>query len=257
MTGVQTCALPISIPSGQVISQTPSAGSIVDTNSTVNLVISLGKVNVGSFNTLKALQDWKNSVNANGANITVTTTEEWNLADKGTLLSYTNANSLVNPGTTISAVISKGPSVTVPNYVGNNEPSTGGGITINVISRDYSNSIPNGKVISQNVSPGIYASGIIVGIRVSKGPEPIVTAQVPSAAFSASDVIRGNPEDETPDQYLSKVRSAIIGGMSPFTSISFSYSNIACILGEVTNQTPSPGQFHPITTTINVTLCKP
>lgn len=246
-----------SIPSGQVISQSISAGTTVDTNSSINLVVSLGKVQVGSYSSLSALESWKNSVNANGANISISTTEDWNSAEKGTLVSHTNANSSVNPGTTITALVSRGPSVTVPNYVGGGEPSSGGGITINVISRDYSNSIPNGKVISQNVSPGIYASGIIVGIRVSKGPEPIVTAQVPSAAFSASDVIRGNPEDETPEQYLSKVRSAIIGGMSPFTSISFSYSNIACILGEVTNQTPSPGQFHPITTTINVTLCKP
>ena len=244
-----------SVPSGQVISQSISSGSKVDTNTSISLVVSLGKVQVGSYSSLGDLEAWKNSVNGSGANISISKVEEWNEKPAGSLVSHTSAGASVNPGTTITAIISKGLSVTVPNYVGGNEPSSGGGITINVISRDYSTTVASGKVISQDKNPGVYASGVVVGIRVSKGAEPIATAQVPSAAFYASNLIRG--ENEDPSAFLSRVQSAIRSGMSPFTSISFSTSSVACLLGEVTNQDPSPGQTLPVTTTINVQLCNP
>ena len=244
-----------SVPSGQVISQSISSGSKVDTNTSISLVVSLGKVQVGSYSSLGDLEAWKNSVNGSGANISISKVEEWNEKPAGSLVSHTSAGASVNPGTTITAVISKGLSVTVPNYVGGNEPSSGGGITINVISRDYSTTVASGKVISQDKNPGVYASGVVVGIRVSKGAEPIATAKVPSAVFIVSDVIRGGTEE--PDAFLSRVQSEIRSGMSPFTSISFSYTNVACLLGEVTYQDPSPGQTLPVTTTIGVQLCNP
>ncbi|HET6786297.1 MAG TPA: PASTA domain-containing protein, partial [Erysipelotrichaceae bacterium] len=107
-----------SVPSGQVISQSITAGSTVDNNTTISIVISKGKVQVGSYSSLSALESWKNSVNSEGGNISISTTEEWNSASIGTLLSHSNAGSSVNPGTNIAAVVSKGPSATVPNYVG-------------------------------------------------------------------------------------------------------------------------------------------
>lgn len=175
-----------SVPNGQVISQSISAGTTVDNNTSISLVISLGKVQVGSYSSLSALEGWKNTVNANGANISISTSEDWNSADKGTLVSHTNANSLVNPGTTISALISRGPSVTVPNYVGENEPSSGGGITINVISRDYSDTVASGKVISQSRTPGVYESGVAVDIRVSKGKQEVIKVTVPDIDWISS-----------------------------------------------------------------------
>ncbi len=175
-----------SIPSGQVISQSISAGTTVDTNSSINLVVSLGKVQVGSYSSLSALESWKNSVNANGANISISTTEDWNSAEKGTLVSHTNANSSVNPGTTITALVSRGPSVTVPNYVGGGEPSSGGGITINVVSRDFSDTVAAGVVISQSKNPGVYASGVVVDIRVSKGKQEIIKVTVPDVEWISS-----------------------------------------------------------------------
>lgn len=175
-----------SVPNGQVISQSISAGTTVDNNTSISLVISLGKVQVGSYSSLSALEGWKNTVNANGANISISTSEDWNSADKGTLVSHTNANSSVNPGTTISALISRGPSVTVPNYVGENEPSSGGGITINVISRDYSDTVASGKVISQSRTPGVYESGVAVDIRVSKGKQEVIKVTVPDIDWISS-----------------------------------------------------------------------
>ena len=170
-----------SIPSGQVISQTPSAGTTVDTNSTINLVISIGKVQVGSYSSLSALNDWKNSVNANGANISISTTEDWNAADKGALVSHTNANSSVNPGTTITAVISKGPSVVVQNYVQLNTKDQDG------LSETYeyiNNAAPDGTVLSQSITAGQeVARGSSIKITVSKGPLVIKKIQVPQVSY--------------------------------------------------------------------------
>lgn len=236
-----------SIPNGQVISQTPSAGTTVDTNSTVNLVISLGRVNIGSFTTLNALQDWKNSVNANGANITVTTTEAWNAATKGSLVSYSPSNTTVNPGTTITAIISRGPSVVVQNYVQLNSNDQDG------LSETYeyiNNSAPNGTVLSQSISAGQeVARGSSIRITISKGPVVIEVKTVPPAAsFLSGQEITS----------LSVAQNLIRSGMASagFNTVSFSTTTVACAyIGEVKSQSPSAFTDHPVNTTINVTLC--
>jgi len=223
-----------SIPSGQVISQVPSSGTVVDSNSTVTLVISLGKVQVGSYTSLSSLESWKNTVNALGGNISISKIEEWNALSIGTLISHSSGGLLVNPGTTITAVISKGPSATVLDYVGQDEPSSGSGVTISVISRDFSSSVPSGKVISQNKTPGIYASGVVVGIRVSKGSMPSISV------YDFSN-LNSYPSDQIGAQISSKCAgmSAEAGGTI--------YCNIdrntfrEGATGKVYSQSPSPG----------------
>jgi len=163
-----------SIPSGQVISQVPSSGTVVDSNSTVTLVISLGKVQVGSYTSLGSLQDWKNSVNANGGNITVTSSEIWNAATKGSLVSHSPANTSINPGTTVSALISKGPSVIVPTYTScSNNPD------LVESCSEVENAAPAGTVLSQSPSAGSeVAVGTTVTIRISKGIPTFVLPHV-------------------------------------------------------------------------------
>lgn len=223
-----------SVPSGQVISQSLSAGSTVDNNSSISLVISKGQVQVGTYSSLSALESWKNSVNSEGGNISISTSEDWNAATKGSLVSHSNANSSVNPGTTITAFVSKGPSATVPNYVGSGEPSSGSGITISVISRDFSSTYASGLVISQDKNPGVYASGVVVGIRVSKGPMP----SIPVYDFSN---LNSYPSDQIGAQISSKC-----AGMSDEAG-----GTITCNVdrntfregatGKVYSQSPAPG----------------
>ena len=57
--------------------------------------------------------------------------------------------------------------------------------------------------------------------------------------------------------FRSKIRNAIVGDMNRagFMSVSFSYTNIACVLGEVTGQDPSGGSTVEVTRNIGVTLC--
>jgi len=170
-----------SVPSGQVISQSISAGSTVDNNTTISLVISKGKVQVGSYSSLSALESWKNSVNSEGGNISISTTNEWNVASIGTLISHSNAGSSVNPGTTITALISKGPSVTVKNYVAENSKDQDG---LTESFEYVNNAATDGTVIGQSLSSGqVVARDTSIKITISKGPVVIKMIQVPQISY--------------------------------------------------------------------------
>lgn len=234
-----------SIPSGQVISQLPTANTRVDSNSTVNLVVSLGKVQVGSYSTLGLLQDWKNSVNANGGNISVITSEIWNAATKGSLVSHSPINSAVNPGTTINAVISRGPSVRVPTYSGCTDAAN---LIENCVYVE--NSTPAGTVLSQIPAANEeVAVGTTVTIRISKGPPVVEIKTVPPAASFLS----GREINSVAD-----AQNFIRAGMASagFNTVSFTTTTVACAyIGEVKGQSPSPLTDHPVNTGISVTLC--
>jgi len=60
------------------------------------------------------------------------------------------------------------------------------GVKINVISRDFSDTVASGIVISQSKNPGIYASGVVVDIRVSKGKQEIIKVTVPDIEWISS-----------------------------------------------------------------------
>lgn len=161
-------------PVGTVVDQNPSAGSTVDNNSTITLTVSIGKPTVSSFagQSLANLQNQINTLNAKGAKLTLSKTadEYSSTVNKGNVI--TNTSGVMNIGSTITYTVSKGASVNVPNYIGSSEPSSGGGITIKVISREYNNSFGNGIVFWQSKNPGTYDSGVIVEIKVSLGSKP-------------------------------------------------------------------------------------
>lgn len=170
-----------SVPSGQVISQSISSGSKVDTNTSISLVISLGKVQVGSYSSLGDLEAWKNNVNGSGANISISKVEEWNDKPAGSLVSHTSAGASVNPGTTITAVVSRGPSVTVKNYVSENSRDQDG-LTENF--EEVNNSAAAGTVIGQSISAGqVVARGTSIKITISKGPVVVKMIKVPQVSY--------------------------------------------------------------------------
>lgn len=237
-----------SVPSGQIISQSISSGSKVDTNTSISLVISLGKVQVGSYSTLGDLEAWKNSVNGSGANISISKVEEWNDKPAGSLVSHTSAGASVNPGTTITAVVSKGPSVTVKNYVSENSRDQDG-LTENY--EEVNNAAAAGTVIGQSISAGqVVARGTSIKITISKGPVLIERKTVPPA----SSFLSGREINSVGD-----AEGYIRSGMSlnGFNNVSFSHTTVACsYIGEVKGQIP--GAFTEnieVTTQISVTLC--
>ena len=185
-----------SVPSGQVISQSISSGTKVDTNTSISLVISKGKVQVGSYSSLSALESWKNSVNSEGGNISISTTEEWNPAAKGSLISHSSAGASVNPGTTITAVISRGPSVIVPTYTaGMNHES----LSENFV--EVESNAAKGTVVEQSIPAGReVAVGTSITISVSKGPKPAI-------AVYDFTLLNSFTSDQIPSQISQKCQS--------------------------------------------------
>ena len=191
---------------------------------------SKGKVQVGSYSSLSALESWKNSVNSEGGNISVSTTEDWNSADKGTLVSHSNANSSVNPGTTITALISRGPSVTVKNYVSENSRDQDG---LTESFEEVNNSAAAGTVIGQSISAGqVVARGTSIKITISKGPVLVERKTVPPASSFLSD-----REITSVGDAEGYIRSGM--SLNGFNNVSFSHTTVACsYIGQVKGQTP-------------------
>jgi beta-lactam-binding protein with PASTA domain len=106
------------------------------------------------------------------------------------------AGTLVNPGAAVALVVSLGPAqVTVPNVVGQTHSAavtalTAAGLTVGVITQEYSATAPAGKVLSQAPAAGLTVfSGSAVALKVSKGPQPVivpgVVGQTQAAATTA------------------------------------------------------------------------
>lgn len=237
-------------PAGTVIEQSPGAGEKVDSGSTVTLTVSIGKPTVSSFagQSLSSLQNQINTLNAKGAGLSLSSSgEEYkDGVPKGSII--TNTSGELSIGSVVTYSISRGSSVTVPNYIGGAEPSSTNGIKINVISRENNNSYANGIVFYQSIS-GLQDFGVTVNIKVSLGPVVIEKKKVPFAAsFLSGQEIAS----------LATAQDLIRSGMASagFNSVSFSSTNIACsFIGEFKDQTPKPLEEVEVTTNINVTLC--
>lgn len=228
-----------SVPSGQVISQSISAGSTVDNNSSISLVISLGKVEIGSYSSLSALEGWKNSVNANGANMSISTSEIWNAASKGSLVSHSPASTTLSPGTNISAVISRGPSVVVPTYSACTDVA---GLVENCVQEE--NAAAAGTVLGQNPGAGSeVASGTTVTIRISKG---IPTFDLPHlAGIIGTSTSYSDSVNKISDFLSSKAGCSI---NASFTKVSEGIG-----AGLVVSQSPGPGTIN-CSSSVSVTI---
>ncbi len=165
-----------SVAAGSVISQTIPAGTQVDINTSINIVVSLGKVNISNYtgNSLSALQAWVNGENAKGANLSISSSTAFNSAASGNIISQNPSSGSVNPGTSISVSVSKGPGVTVKNFVGGSSLSQDGlRVTTSSV---YNESVASGLVISQSINAGaVVDTNTSISLVVSQGPEPRIT----------------------------------------------------------------------------------
>lgn len=156
--------------SGTVLEQSISAGTKVDSGTSITLTVSIGKPTVNSFagQSLSNLQAHINSLNSNGANLSLSKGgEEYNTSvGKGNIIS--NSTGSVSVGSSISYTISKGTSVQVENYVGRTQPSVSG-IYFNLVGSEYHDTYAEGVIIWQSRQPGTYDSGITVDIKKSLG----------------------------------------------------------------------------------------
>jgi len=170
-----------SVAAGLVITQTPNVGTAVAQNSAVNIVVSLGPVQVQVPNVVGQTQSAATTA-LTGVNLRVGTVTQQSSATvaSGSVISQSPvAGTTVNETSTVDLVVSSGPpQVAVPNVVGQSQSAastaiTGAGLTVGTVTQQTSSSVASGNVISQNpAAGGSVNTGTAVNLVVSSGKPP-------------------------------------------------------------------------------------
>ncbi|MHC4062536.1 MAG: PASTA domain-containing protein, partial [Planctomycetota bacterium] len=228
------------IPQGLVISQTPSAGTLVPIGSSIDLVVSLGQPQVPDV-------VGETEPNATAAitavdNLTVgTIIYEYNDTVAATVVISQNpaAGTTVAVGASVDLVVSLG-QPQVPDVVGETEPNATAAITavdnltVGTIVYEYNDVVADGNVISQNPAAGtLVPIGSSVDLVVSLGKP-----QVP-------DVVGATEPNAT--AAITAVDNLTVG------AITYDYNDTVA-QGLVTSQIPSAGTLVPIGASVDLVV---
>lgn len=181
-----------------VLDQNPRGGSQAPKGSAINLVVSSssGTREVPDV-TGKTQAEAKTALTVAGFKLGIVTEEASDTVEEGKVISQDPlAGSNAEKNTTVNIVISKGKEqVDVPSLVGKSANEAGSicaslGLNFNVSDRQYSSSVPEGQIISQNPSGGKISKGSTINCVVSLGqdnnaPIPSVTGSSEASARSA------------------------------------------------------------------------
>ncbi len=185
--GVITTQNSLVVPAGEVISQDPAGGTTVNSASPVNLVVSLGPVQVSVPDVVG--QSQANAQAAiTAANLTVGAVTQQNslTVPAGDVISQNPAGgTTVDEQSAVSFVVSLGPvQVSVPNIVGLAQATaeaaiTGASLTVGAITQQNNPTVPAGDVISQNPIGGTTVDEqSAVSFVVSLGPVQVSVPDV-------------------------------------------------------------------------------
>jgi RHS repeat-associated protein len=186
------------VAAGNVISESPTAGTLVNLGSAVNLVVSSGPAQVAVPNVVGQTQAAATTA-ITGAGLTVgtVTTQSSSTVAAGNVISESpTAGTLVNLGSAVNLVVSSGPAqVAVPNVVGQTQAAAttaiaGAGLTVGTVTTQSSSTVAAGNVISESPTAGTLVNlGSAVDLVVSSGPAqvavPNVVGQTQAAAGTA------------------------------------------------------------------------
>jgi len=183
--GAVTTAPSTTVPAGSVISQTPTAGTQLETGSAVALVVSSGlpKVttpNVVGFDQFAAMDEITNA----GLSVGTVTFASSAIFPAGSVIGQAPvAGTQVTTGAAVSLVVSSGPPlISVPDVVGLTQTQaasaiTGSGLSVGTVILTSSATVPAGSVISQAPEGGTpVTAGTDVELEVSSGPAAAVLA---------------------------------------------------------------------------------
>jgi len=179
--GVVTQEYSDSVPAGSVISESPTAGTLVALGSAVDLWVSLGPAPVTVPDVVGLTQaSAQTAIAAANLNVGAVTQEYSATVPAGTVMNQSPAaGASVAVGSTVDLWVSLGPApVTVPDVVGlmqavAESAIVNAGLTVGAISQQYSDTVSSGAVISQSPASGLLvAAGSAVDLTVSLGPAP-------------------------------------------------------------------------------------
>ncbi len=181
--GTVSYAYSTTVAEGNVISQSPASGTLVQPGSTVNIVASSGPPPVSVPNLSSMTQaDAQSAITAVALAIGNITTANSSTVPAGSVISQTPAaGTSVSQGTAIALVISSGSATaTVPNIVGMTQANaqsviTTANLTVGTITTASSSTVASGSIISQTPSAGAsVAQGAAIALVVSSGPVGVV-----------------------------------------------------------------------------------
>lgn len=189
------------VPDGQVSSQDPASDRTALPGTPVKLVVSDGPEPVNVPNVVGMTEsEAQTAIDAVGVTVgTVDYAFSDTVAKDHVISQNPVADTSVLPGTAVALVVSKGPDlVTVPDVVGMTESAAQTALTAErlqaSVTRVYSDTVPEGEVISQDPAAGAsVAPNTTVRIVVSKGkqPEPVTI-----------DVLSVTPPEAVPGQVI-------------------------------------------------------
>ncbi len=178
---------------GKVISTNPAAGTRVLGGATIELTISKGKERYDVPKLVGLGENKAQDKITNGHLTFGTSTREWSeTVPKGKVVSQSpEAGKRVRPNTVVDLVISKGRKpIRVGDWTGKSAAEAtkaleGKGLKVDSSATDYSPTVPEGSVISQDPQRGTLFKGDTVTLVVSLGPEII---EIPTAGVIAASV---------------------------------------------------------------------
>ncbi len=176
--GTVTTQSSTTVPSGNVISESPVAGTSVNVDSAVNLVVSSGPAKASVPNVVGDTQAAATTV-ITGAGLVLGTvaTQSSTTVPSGNVISENPvAGTSVNVGSAVNIVVSTGPGqVAVPNVVGLTQAAattaiTGAGLVLGTVTTQSSTTVAAGNVISESPVAGTSVNaGSAVNLVVSTG----------------------------------------------------------------------------------------
>jgi beta-lactam-binding protein with PASTA domain len=196
------------VPVGNVISQTPAAGATVARGSTATLTISQGPAPVKVPNVVgKAQAQAESAITTAGLTSNATTSYSETVANGVVISQDPAANTSLARGTAVNIVVSMGREpISVPNIVGRSQAEaqsaiTGAGLAFGGVTQTkYSDSVPNGVVISQEpAAGGSVQRGTSVSVVLSKGASQWSewVESLPSGVTSATHEIENKNQART------------------------------------------------------------
>ena len=170
-------------PKGQIVSQTPDAGSTVEAHTTIEVIISSGPGEVAISSVVGMDETTAYNTLSNAGFVPVKEYAYDNTVEQGIVISQSpDGGALGKEGDSVKIVISRGPEsaagttgISVPKITGQTEEAaraalTAAGLTAGSVTSAYSDTVPEGQIISQSPAEGSAAEeGAAVDFIISSG----------------------------------------------------------------------------------------
>jgi beta-lactam-binding protein with PASTA domain len=198
VSGTATTQSNSTVPSGDVISENPSAGMLVNAGSAINLVVSLGPAQVVVPNVVGETQAAAAAaLTSVGLVLGTVTTQPSSTVPSGNVISQSPAaGTQVKAGSAVNLVVSSGAGqVAVPNVVGDTQAAattsiTSAGLVLGTVTTQPSSNVASGNVISQTPAAATRVNGgsavnLVISSGLAQVAVPNVVGETQAAATTA------------------------------------------------------------------------